>query len=187
MKDKEHGLRLIEGGGRSTSSASTEQALRLVTQPPSEPAVQLGLFGLSAIRRCLISVGLDGVERDVLFDILHREGVRHIVDIRVSPTFRTDVGRVLEQAITKRLASYVHVPLPFHPLLHRGAPEWELRARHVEELLSAHEILNTIIEKVDDGPVLLLSWTPSHVSSDRDLFVAALREVAKNDFTLIVR
>jgi hypothetical protein len=182
MNKNERGFRVISGSG-SDQRHRGENHLRAVTAPPPVEPVQLALLGIGPSIRCVLSVGLDGVSGSRLQDLLLSEQVRHVIDLRRSPTFRSDAGLSLQESIRRAVCSYLHVPELANPYLGSPTPDWEKTQKYREHLNSSTESMVNLARLVDDGPVLLLSWQPVHAGSDRAVVIDALRHLGV-DFEL---
>jgi len=178
MRKNEHGLQVIDGGSVERSSSNNSiSKMRLVPDIAPPPAIQLGIPGLGRSRRNLVSVGLDGLEVHDVDALMQDEGVRHVVDIRLSPTFRGPVGVAMQKAISASLVSYSHLSGLSDPFVGVLAPAWERRDRYLQHLLKVVDQLNVVMKLIHDGPVLLLSWIPRHRESDRAVVIEALQTI----------
>lgn len=184
MPKRDYPFLVIDGEGISTKR-DLQPEFAVVPRPRPAPALQLGLLGLGASRSSVVSVGLDALQGDDFEALLHAEGIRHIADIRVSPTFRGQIGAAVERILASSTISYHYFPelsdrfIGFH-----GTP-WEHRQRYFEHLQGCQAGLERLRRLVHDGPLLLLSWEPKHPPSDRALVLEALRAL-NTEFTLRV-
>ena len=153
----------------------------------SVPAQQLTLPWVGPAKRTIVSLGLKGIAKAELAQIIRQHGIRLAADIRVSPSFR---GRDFDAADIGHLFQITGVSYRrFFSLANRFVGE-SVNPRAVLDMYERYiadqgESLRQLDEAVDAGPLLLLGWDEHHSPSERSILVDALARLGR-DFELVV-
>lgn len=129
----------------------------------------------------LVSIGYEGKSVDDLVAQLLEQGVRVLVDVRLTPLSRKP--GLSKTNLSKALAavgiSYVHHRALGNPKDNRagyraGEPESRARYRDVLETAAASDALAHVSELLDGGVVALLCFEQDHAECHRDIVVRQL-------------
>lgn len=175
---KKHGLRVIDGGGDEGTPTRSPRAFVLEARIPDEQ--QLALPGIVP-SRAVISVSPAALFACDLAETLRALGARHIVDIRLAVEFGSlGLDRRDFDSIIGRLGlCYWHCHVlanKNHELSWNPTAMW---SRFHEQLQRdpAHATLLQLRDLIDDGPLVLLSESPYHATSERRVVLEALEEL----------
>lgn len=182
--------RLIVVASEAQPSGTRQRRAVLASVPPPKPTPpqQLSLQGVPARPDTLISLGLRDLDFATFASSLREHGVRIVLDLRVSSSFRGS-GFSVNRVFGLFEANHIHyrrlpklvdrrdeVPLNAHVRLRRYAA-------FLEEQKNVLLELRTLVRA---GPALLLGWETDHSSSDRAILVEVLRRTTADPFELVV-
>ncbi|WP_396912834.1 DUF488 family protein [Mycolicibacterium sp.] len=129
----------------------------------------------------LVSIGYEGKSVDDLVAQLLEQGVRVLVDVRLTPLSRKPglSKTKLSEALAAVGISYVHHRALGNPKDNRagfraGEPESRARYRDVLETAAATDALAHVTELLDGGVVALLCFEQDHSECHRDIVVRRL-------------
>ena len=139
---------------------------------------------ISAAVGTLVSIGYEGKTVDDLVAQLLDQGVRVLVDVRLTPLSRKPglSKTKLSEALAAVGISYVHHRALGNPKDNRagfraGEPESRARYRDVLETAAASDALAHVTELLDGGVVALLCFENDHAECHRDIVVRLLMKV----------
>lgn len=131
----------------------------------------------------LVSIGYEGKSVDDLVTQLLEQGVRALVDVRLTPLSRKPglSKTKLSEALAAVGISYVHHRALGNPKDNRagfraGEPSSRARYRDVLETAAASDALDHVSELLDGGAVALLCFEQDHAECHRDIVVHRLME-----------
>ena len=134
-----------------------------------------------AVAGTLVSVGYEGKSVDDLVTQLLEQGVRVLVDVRLTPVSRKPglSKTKLSEALAAVGIGYVHHRALGNPKDNRagfraGEPESRARYRDVLETAAASDALDHVSELLDGGVVALLCFEQDHAECHRDIVVQRL-------------
>lgn len=134
-----------------------------------------------AVAGTLVSVGYEGKSVDDLVTQLLEQGVRVLVDVRLTPVSRKPglSKTKLSEALAAVGIGYVHHRALGNPKDNRagfraGEPESRARYRDVLETAAASDALDHVSELLDGGVVALLCFEQDHAECHRDIVVQLL-------------
>lgn len=137
----------------------------------------------AAVTGTLVSIGYEGKSVDNLVNQLLEQGVRVLVDVRLTPLSRKPglSKTKLSEALAAVGISYVHYRALGNPKDNRagfraGEPESRARYRNVLETAAASDALDHVSELLDGGAVALLCFEQDHAECHRDIVVHRLME-----------
>lgn len=137
-----------------------------------------------AVTGTLVSIGYEGKSVDDLVTQLLEQGVRALVDVRLTPLSRKPglSKTKLSEALAAVGISYVHHRARGNPKDNRagfraGEPESRARYRDVLETAAANDALAHVSELLDGGVVALLCFEQDHAECHRDIVVHRLMKV----------
>ncbi|OBB07106.1 hypothetical protein A5668_01450 [Mycolicibacterium fortuitum] len=129
----------------------------------------------------LVSIGYEGKTVDDLVAQLVEQGVRVLVDVRLTPlSRRPGLSKTkLSEALAAVGIGYVHHRALGNPKDNRagfraGEPESHARYRDVLETAAATDALAHVTELLDGGVVALLCFEQDHSECHRDIVVGRL-------------
>lgn len=129
----------------------------------------------------LVSIGYEGKTVDDLVAQLVEQGVRVLVDVRLTPLSRKPglSKTKLSEALAAADIGYVHHRALGNPKDNRagfraGEPESRARYRDVLETAAAADALAHVTELLDGGVVALLCFEQDHSECHRDIVVRRL-------------
>lgn len=129
----------------------------------------------------LVSIGYEGKSVDDLVAQLLEQGVRVLVDVRLTPLSRKPglSKTKLSEALAAVGIGYVHYRALGNPKDNRtgfraGEPESRARYRDVLETAAATDALAHVCELLDGGVVALLCFEQDHAECHRDIVVRRL-------------
>lgn len=129
----------------------------------------------------LVSIGYEGKTVDDLVDQLLEQGVRVLVDVRLTPLSRKPglSKTKLSKALAAAGIGYVHHRALGNPKDNRagfraGEPESHARYRDVLKTAAATDALAHVSELLDSGVVALLCFEQDHAECHRDIVVRQL-------------
>jgi uncharacterized protein (DUF488 family) len=129
----------------------------------------------------LVSIGYEGKTVDDLVAQLLEQGVRVLVDVRLTPLSRKPglSKTKLSEALAAVGIGYVHHRALGNPKDNRagfraGEPESRARYRDVLETAAASDALAHVSELLDGGVVALLCFEQDHTECHRDIVVRRL-------------
>lgn len=132
----------------------------------------------------LVSVGYEGKTVNDLVAQLLEQGVRVLVDVRLTPLSRKPglSKTKLSEALAAVGIGYVHHRALGNPKDNRagfraGEPESRARYRDVLETAAATDALAHVTELLDGGVVALLCFEQDHAECHRDIVVRRLIKV----------
>jgi len=132
----------------------------------------------------LVSIGYEGKSVDDLVAQLLEQGVRVLVDVRLTPLSRKPglSKTKLSEALAAVGIGYVHHRALGNPKDNRdgfraGAPESHARYRDVLETAAATDALAHVTELLDGGVVALLCFEQDHAECHRDIVVRRLMKI----------
>lgn len=136
---------------------------------------------VSAAAGTLVSIGYKGKTVDDLVAQLLDQGVRVLVDVRLTPLSRKPglSKTKLSEALAAVGIGYVHHRALGNPKDNRdgfraGEPESRARYRDVLETAAATDALAHVTELLDGGVVALLCFEQDHAECHRDIVVRRL-------------
>lgn len=139
---------------------------------------------ISAAVGTLVSIGYEGKTVDDLVAQLLDQGVRVLVDVRLTPLSRKPglSKTKLSEALAAVGISYVHHRALGNPKDNRagfraGEPESRARYRDVLETAAASDALAHVTELLDGGAVALMCFEHDHAECHRDIVVRLLMKV----------
>ncbi|RKH15338.1 DUF488 domain-containing protein [Corallococcus sp. CA053C] len=140
---------------------------------------QLELFGEAFSLPKIISVGLDGIDFDLFEEIIKTENIKHIIDIRLSPSF---LGRgfsleVLRSLIQREGVNYEHAPVFANKYVGESWDQAKVMHKYAEYIWTQKDALAQLKEKASAGPLLLLGRATHHCVSGRSILTNALTEL----------
>jgi hypothetical protein len=172
-------LSVLRGEGKP-AHASTP-SLRLVTpiHHPPQPPQQLELFASLFEPPKIVSVGFDGITFTLFESIIRTEGIKKVIDIRLSPSFwgRGFSIESFRALLEHSKTSYEHVPVFANKYI---GDSWDYDVtmrKYADYIQTQRDALLELEDKVREGPLLLLGRTPSHGASARAILVNALIEL----------
>lgn len=134
-----------------------------------------------AVTGTLVSIGYEGKSVDDLVTQLLEQGVRVLVDVRLTPVSRKPglSKTKLSEALAAVGIGYVHHRALGNPKDNRagfraGEPESRARYRDVLETAAASDALDHVSELLDGGVVALLCFEQDHAECHRDIVVHRL-------------
>lgn len=129
----------------------------------------------------LVSIGYEGKSVDDLVAQLLEQGVRVLVDVRLTPLSRKPglSKTKLSEALAAVGIGYVHHRALGNPKDNRagfraGEPESRARYRDVLKTAAATDALAHVSELLDGGVVALLCFEQDHAECHRDIVVRRL-------------
>lgn len=129
----------------------------------------------------LVSIGYEGKSADDLVARLLEQGVRVLVDVRLTPLSRKPgLSKMkLSEALAAVGIGYVHLRALGNPKDNRagfraGEPESRARYRDVLDTAAASDALAHVCELLDGGVVALLCFEQNHSECHRDIVVRRL-------------
>jgi len=147
--------------------------------------------GTGHSRGTLVSIGYEGRTVDELIIQLHEQGVRVLVDVRLTPLSRKP--GLSKTRLAERLAAagikYVHHRALGNPKDNRvgfraGHPESLARYRSVLDTAAASHALAHVCELLDDGSVALLCFEHDHSECHRHIVARRVLE-ARPDASVV--
>ena len=136
-----------------------------------------------AENRGLVSVGYEGRDADELIKMVSEQGVRVLVDVRLTPLSRKKglSKTKLSEALAAAGIEYVHHrelgnPKDNRDEFRRGSATSRDRYRRLLSEPAAAGALNHVSELLDEGVVALLCFERDHAQCHRGLVADALLE-----------
>jgi hypothetical protein len=176
--------------GAAQASGELRPRPTLASVPPPQPVRphQLGLEGVPARPDTLISLGLQGIDFTDFASTLRRHGVRVVLDLRVSSSFRGSgfsMQLVLALFESQRV-QYRRLPALVDRRDDRLVNEHVRQRRYAAFLAEQSARLAEVHALVLKGPAILIGWESHHPGSDRAILIDALQRLSTTTFELIV-
>jgi hypothetical protein len=181
-------LSIVPGAAGVAREPRSRATLASVPPPAAVAPQQLRLEGVPARTDTLISVGLHGLTFMSFATLLRKHGVRVVLDLRVSSSFRGN-GFSMQQVFT--LFDELRIHYRRLPALADRRDDCTLN-EHVRQRRYAAFLDGCIADLVAvrslilKGPAVLLGWESAHLGSDRAILADALQRVGSEPFELVV-
>lgn len=167
-------FQVIQGGSTPTNASSSSEADLQIVPRRARAAQQLG-FPFVRATRMLISVGYDGLTHELLDRLLSAYMPTTFVDIRVSPSFNNQTlnREAVAHVFRSYQVDYFHLPELANIFIGESLDfRWSLEKYAASLADNSH--LAELQGLIEQGPVVLLSRTHDHCSSERAVLVDEL-------------
>lgn len=169
---------VLSGGARG-GLPSTAAGLVAVAPTDAPDQISLGPWVHAPSGRCVLSVGFHGIDFARFRLLLTTFNVRHVVDIRALPAFRS---RGFETRTLARLFAELNVdyaPIRLANVFESTAGNPHLARCQYEGFLNeCSEVLEGVARRAESAPLMLLGSGVGHFGDERELLVRHLGNFA---------
>lgn len=153
----------------------------------STPKQQLTLPWIAPAKRTIVSLGLKGIAKAELADVIRRHDIRRVADIRISPSFRGPDFDLADITHLFQLSgiSYRRFSLLANRFIGESINPHAVLDMYERYIATQENALRELDKAVDAGPLLLLGWSEHHSPSERAILVDALARLGKS-FELVL-
>lgn len=163
-------------GGAARGEPSYASAGLVAVAPAHAPdQISLGPWANAPSGRCVLSVGFQGIDFARFCQLLTTYNIRHVVDIRALPAFRSRgfQAQTLVRLFDEMNIDYKQIRLAnvFESSTHNP----HLARAHYEQFLSeCGDVLEGLARLTESAPIMLLGSGVSHFGEERELLVRHL-------------